>query len=126
MRWRSVTSLAIVLALATSVLSAGQPPTSPNVVDAVRAAIAAGGLASGEQMLGEYRAANGVTPQGLEALSWLARGALAEKQYDKASRYAEEARTTAAARLRGETGDDDSTLLRTVGSATAVTARALV
>jgi len=126
MGWRAVTGVAVALALASSVLSAGQPSSAATIVDAVRTAIAAGGVARGEQTLGEYRSANGVTPAALEALSELARAALTEKLYDKAARYAEEARTTAAARLRDGHPDDDSALLKAVGSATEVTALLLV
>ena len=60
----------------------------PSVIADVRAAIAKGDLAGGEQVLAAYRAAHGTTPEALEALSWLGRGALAAKQLDKAEDYA--------------------------------------
>jgi hypothetical protein len=64
--------------------------------------MAVGGLIRGEATLGEYRSAHGTTPEALEALCWLARGALADKLFDKASGYADEVRTRAAAAIRND------------------------
>jgi thiol-disulfide isomerase/thioredoxin len=44
-----------------------------------------------EAILKRYRAANGTTPEALEALSWLGRGALAGQHLDKAFAYAQQA-----------------------------------
>jgi thiol-disulfide isomerase/thioredoxin len=61
------------------------------LVPAVRAAIASQNIARAEDIVRAYRAARGTTPEAAEAVSWLARGALAAKQLDKAAQHAAEA-----------------------------------
>jgi len=121
---RANAALALVLALAGVEPLAGQKPAG-DVVAAVRAALDDGGLNRAERTLDEYRAAHGTTPAALEALCLLARGALVSKLYDKAGRYADQARVAAAA-LRDAGGAGDSQLLTTIGSALEVSALSLV
>src|SRR5207249_8232107 len=59
---------------------------SAQVIGDVREAIAMHDFARGEKYVQNYRAKNGVTPEWLEALSWLGRGALEHKKYDQAER----------------------------------------
>ena len=47
----------------------------------------------------DYKARNGATPEYLEALSWMARGEAAAKQWDQAASYASETRTLCEAQL---------------------------
>ena len=54
----------------------------------MRAAIAQNNFTLGESLLQRYQAGQGVTPETIEALSWLGRGALASKQLDRADAYA--------------------------------------
>ncbi len=61
-----------------------------SLIGDVRGAVARQDFAEGERLLAQYRAARGVTPEMLEALSWLGRGALAARQLDKAESYASE------------------------------------
>ncbi len=63
-----------------------------NLVTDVRTAIAQHNFTRGENELQAYRARQGVTPEYVEALSWLGRGALAARSYDRADAYAAEAR----------------------------------
>ena len=72
-----------------------QTPLESDVVAQVRAAMAVGGLIEGEKTLAGYRGRHGSTPETVEALLWLARGALAAKLYDKANQYAREAQNLA-------------------------------
>jgi len=116
---------AIVLFLGGAGLSARQT-SAPDIVADVQAALASGGLARGELTLNQYRAARGMTPEGLEALCWLARRALADKLYDKADQYADEARAAAAAALRDDNGANNPRLLTTIGSAAEISALSLV
>ncbi len=46
---------------------------APNLTADVRAAIAKGEFARAEQMVEAHRRQHGLTPEGLEALSWLGR-----------------------------------------------------
>src|SRR5205823_3074248 len=77
--------------LALAVLVAGQNARPVTVVSEVRAALNAHDLARAEAIVAERRAALGNTPDVIEGVSWLGRGALAEKQADRAERYAVEA-----------------------------------
>jgi hypothetical protein len=119
-------ALALLLAAAVAGLRATEAPVSTDLVSDVRSAIASGGLGRGDAILTAYRAIHGTTPEALDALVWLARGALADKLYEKASRYADDARRAAAAGVqRGGAGADPGRL-RIVGSATEASALALV
>src|ERR1700674_2438646 len=93
------------LALAAILLGGGiqlaAKATAPaDIVAAVRAAIESQNLRQGESVLAEYRSIHGATPEAIEALSWLARGALAAKRLDEAGRYAEETYALATAALK--------------------------
>ncbi len=92
-----------------------------SVISDVRTAIAQKDLARGERLIVEYRAQHGVTPEMLEALSWLGRGALASKELDRAERYAAETYKLAA----GKPVDSDRHLAIAVGAAIEVHAQAM-
>jgi thiol-disulfide isomerase/thioredoxin len=70
-----------------------------DIVREVRIAIAQKNFAAGEALIQNYRAGKGATPEMIEAVSWLGRGALAAKQLDRADAYAEEARKLALEQL---------------------------
>jgi thiol-disulfide isomerase/thioredoxin len=89
LRWFAVLTVAVATATAEHTPDA-------DVVAAVRAAIASGGVAQGERILIEHRSVSGVTPATIEALAWLARGALAAKQFERANHYAMDAYDLAA------------------------------
>src|SRR5262249_50208511 len=65
-------------------------PAVPDLVQDVRAAMATGGLVQADKALDGYRAAHGSTPEVVDALLWLARGALQAKLLDRAKKYARE------------------------------------
>ena len=73
-------------------LSLLQCPVWAQLVPEVRASIAAGDFARAEGAIASYRKQAGVTPEMLFAHSWLGRGALAAKAFDKADAYAAETR----------------------------------
>jgi len=66
-----------------------------DVVGEVRAQLAGNSFSAAEQELRTYKAQNGVTPEYLEALSWMARGAAASRKWDQAAAYAAETRKLA-------------------------------
>jgi len=70
---------------------------APDIVAVVRTAAAEGKFDLAERAIRSYRATTGATPEVIEALSWLARGALDAKQYDRADGYAAETHKLAAA-----------------------------
>ena len=97
-----------ILAVAVSVASAAaQVPPRTDVISEVRAAIAASDLNRAEAVFARHRAAEGATPEVLEALSWLGRGALAAGQLDRANRHAGEAQQLAVKALGSRKMADD-------------------
>lgn len=90
---------------------------TPGIVKEVRSAIAANDLPRADKTVASYRAAKGITPEGLEALSWLARGALAAKNLDQAERYARETYQLSTAQLKTRKLDQESRLPIALGAA---------
>jgi len=108
----------LVAALGVSALAAG------DIVADVRAASDARNFALAEREIQTYRAAAGITPEMLEALSWLARGTLADKQYDRADKYAVETRQLSLDLLK-RVGQGDAAVVTALGAAIEVHAQAL-
>lgn len=111
-------SLTALLALASFSVAA-------QVIGDVREAIADRDFAHAEKYVQNYRAKNGVTPEMLEALSWLARGELDAKQYDQAERYADETRKLALQELARRKMDDERHLPIALGASIEVHAQVL-
>ncbi len=70
-----------------------------DLIDDVRSQIAQGAFPAAESELNTYKTQHGVTPEYLEALSWMGRGALATRQWEQAATYATEARTLSEQQL---------------------------
>ena len=115
MRWFCLT----VLLGVASFTASGQ------IIGDVRDAIAQKDFARGERYIQTYRAKNGVTPEMLEALSWLGRGALELKQYEQAERYAGETSKLALQELAKRKLDDEQHLPIALGASMEVHAQAL-
>jgi len=98
---------------------------SAGIVDDVLAALKQNNLALGNAFVEQYRKQHGVTPEYLEALSWLGRGALAARQLDKAEAYARETETLAAGELKKRTLDAEPHLPLALGAAIEVQGMAL-
>jgi thiol-disulfide isomerase/thioredoxin len=95
------------------------------IVDDVLAALKQNNPALGNAFVTQYRAQHGVTPEYLEALSWLGRGALAARQLDKAEAYARETETLASAELKKRSLDAEPHLPTALGAAIEVQGLAL-
>jgi thiol-disulfide isomerase/thioredoxin len=120
----SFSRLSIVTLLLTAAPAvARQAPRPVTLVSEVRAAIAAKDLARAESLVTARRAQQGNTPEVLAALSWLARGAQAEGQRDKAEAWAEETQRLAVAALDGRPVDADANLVTAIGAAIEVQAQ---
>jgi thiol-disulfide isomerase/thioredoxin len=65
----------------------------------VRAQLAQNSLSAAESELRTYKSQHGATPEYLEALSWMARGAAATRQWEQAAAYATETRTLSEQQL---------------------------
>lgn len=114
--------LVIVLALVAG--TCGHAQRAPGLVAEVRAAIARQDFAEGDRLIAAHRAADGVTPQMLEALSWMGRGALAAGQLDKADAYGQQTYELALVVLERRGVDDDRSLATAVGASIEVLAQA--
>lgn len=96
-----------------------------DIVRDVRAAIARNDYKAGENLIAKFRTAKGVTPEMIEAVSWLGRGALAAKQFDAAYGYAEQARELALAELKRRKLDAEPHLPLALGASIEVQAHVM-
>jgi thiol-disulfide isomerase/thioredoxin len=96
-----------------------------SLVNNVRELIAAHNLAAAEQQVRAYQAQSGTTPELALALSWMARGALDAKSYDRADAWASETRKVSDALLRQRKLDADNYLPIAVGASIEVHAQAM-
>lgn len=107
-----------VLLLAASTGFAG-------IVEDVRQSLEAKKFLAAEEQLHAYRSKAGVTPEYLEALSWMGRSALAAKQFDQATGYAKETRSLTVQKLKNSSVDSDEHLATALGAAYEVEAQVL-
>ena len=98
---------------------------SGQVIGDVRDAIEQHDFARGDRYVQAYRAQSGVTPELLEALSWLARGELDARHYDQAERYAAETRKLALQELAKRKMDQERHLPIALGASIEVHANVL-
>jgi thiol-disulfide isomerase/thioredoxin len=98
---------------------------APDIVGDIRAAIAQKNLELGEGLLQRYQAGRGVTPEMIEALSWLGRGALAAGQPDRADAYAERTRKLALEQLAHRKLDAEPHLPQALGASIEVQAQVM-
>jgi thiol-disulfide isomerase/thioredoxin len=112
----------VIAAVLAAAPSAQQPARPATVVSQVRTALAAHDLDGAEALVKNERASHGETPDLIEAVSWLGRGAQAEKQPERAVAWAEEAMRLALAALGGRPVDADAHLANAVGASIEVQA----
>jgi thiol-disulfide isomerase/thioredoxin len=98
---------------------------TPDIVGDVRAAIAQNNFTLGESLLQRYQVGQGVTPEMIEALSWLGRGALAAGQLDPADGYAERTRKLALEQLAHRKLDGEPHLPLALGASIEVQAQVM-
>jgi thiol-disulfide isomerase/thioredoxin len=95
------------------------------LVTDVQTAMSRGNFPLAEAMLQSYRTQRGVTPEYLEALSWLARGDLITRQFDKADAVAKDAEKLAMQSLATRPLDAEPHLPLALGAAIEVEAQVL-
>jgi thiol-disulfide isomerase/thioredoxin len=98
---------------------------SQDLIADVRAAIAQKDFTLGESLIQRYKAGQGVTPEMIEAWSWLGRGALAAGQPDRADGYAERTRKLALEQLTHRKLDAEPHLPLALGASIEVQAQAM-
>ncbi|HWW15076.1 MAG TPA: TlpA family protein disulfide reductase [Candidatus Dormibacteraeota bacterium] len=101
--------LLILIALAT--------PAWAGIVDDVRVALARDNFSTADAYLNSYRARKGVTPEYVEAYSWMGRAALDAHQYDQAEAYAKQTRILAQEQLKLRPLDSEPHLPIALGAA---------
>ena len=116
MRWRTVLIL-LIIASATALWA--------SVVDEVRIALAQNNFSAADSYLASYRAQAGITPEYVEAYSWMARAALDAGQYDQATAYAKQTEDLALAQLKQHPLDSEPHLPIALGAALEVRAQVL-
>ena len=109
----------IALALLTAAAA------SSGIIQDVRQAIGNNDFALAESQVRAYRTKHGVTPEMIAALSWLGRGALAAKQFDKADGYAAETYQLVTAELKKRPLDAEEHLPIALGAAIEVRGQAM-
>ena len=87
-------------------------------VYSVRGSLDRGALPEAEAKLKQYRELRGITPEYLEAYSWLARNALTQKQYVRAIKLADETYAMCEAELKKRQVDAEPRLPTALGAAT--------
>lgn len=98
---------------------------SSAIVKDVREAIAQNNLAQANAQVDAYRKQNGITPEVLEAMSWLGRGALEAKDYAKAEAYAQRTYDLSVQQLRHAPLDRERHMPIALGAAIEVQANVL-
>jgi thiol-disulfide isomerase/thioredoxin len=119
---RLLFAFAIFGTATTSFMARAQ--SSP-IVAQIERSVAEGDTAGAKQILAQYRAAIGVTSDYLEALSWVGRGALAQKNFAAALDNAHEVRELALAQLKRRKLDADSSLPTALGASIEVEAQTM-
>lgn len=102
---------------------AATPAPPPNLIQQVRAVINKGDLSGAAAVAEAYRKDKGITPEYLEAFSWLGRGALAAEQLDRAEQYALDAYDLCTEALESRKMDDEPRLPIAIGAAIEVRAQ---
>jgi thiol-disulfide isomerase/thioredoxin len=98
---------------------------SADLVTQVRGAVAEGDLSKATAYVHAYQSTKGATPELVTALSWVARGALGQKNYEQAEAVAKETYELSLELLKKRNLDDEPTLPIGLGAAIEVQAQVL-
>ena len=107
------------------ILIAFATPAWAGIVEDVRTALAQNNFSAADSYLNSYRARNGVTPEYVEAYSWMARTALNARNYDQAVAYAKQASALVLDLLKQRPLDAEPRLPLALGAAIEVQAQTL-
>ena len=95
------------------------------IVDDVRLALAQNNSSAAESALSSYRSQQGVSPEYLEAYSWLGRAAFEQRQYEQAAAYAKRTKAMVLEQLKQRSLDADAHLPIALGAALEVQSQVL-
>jgi hypothetical protein len=113
----------LLLVACVAVTAAGQAARPLTLVGQVRAALNEKDFARAEALVAAERREKGDTPEALAALSWLARGAQADRRAADAEKLAIEAQSLAVKALGKRSADDDANLAAAIGAGIEVQAQ---
>ena len=113
MRWLKLAAVAGVLTVAAWA----------GIVEDTRIALESYNFAAADAALQAYRAQHGITPEYVEAYSWMGRAALKAREYDQAVAYAKQTKVDALVLLRKRKLDADEHLPMALGAAFEVEAQ---
>jgi len=100
-------------------------PAWAGVVENVREALASNSFTAADIYLKSYRDKNGVTPEYIEAYSWMARTALNDRDYDQAQAYAKQTESLALEQIKQHPLDSEPHLAIGLGAAIEVESQTL-
>jgi thiol-disulfide isomerase/thioredoxin len=100
-------------------------PAWAGIIEDVRGALAQNSFPTAEAELQAFQARNGVTPEYIEAYSWMARAALSARDYDQASAYAKQTKAMALEQLKQRALDAEPHLPLALGAAIEVQSQTL-
>jgi thiol-disulfide isomerase/thioredoxin len=100
-------------------------PAWAGIVEDVRTTLAQNNFSAAEAQLSSYRAKNGVTPEYVEAYSWMGRAALSARDYDQAAAYAKQTKALAVELLKQRPLDAEPHLPLALGAAIEVESQVL-
>jgi thiol-disulfide isomerase/thioredoxin len=109
--------LLILIALVT--------PAWAGIVENVRMALAQNNFSAAEAQLNSYRTTNSVTPEYIEAYSWMGRAALDAHEYDQAAAYAKQTNAFVVEKLKQRPLDAEPHLPIALGAAIEVESQSL-
>jgi thiol-disulfide isomerase/thioredoxin len=100
-------------------------PAWAGIVEDVRMALAQGNFSAADSDLNAYRSKNGVTPEYVEAYSWMGRAALEAHEYSQATAYAKQTNNLALEQLKQRPLDAEPRLPIALGAAIEVESQVL-
>jgi thiol-disulfide isomerase/thioredoxin len=100
-------------------------PAWAGIVEDVRTTLVQNNFSGAEAQLSSYRAKNGVTPEYVEAYSWMGRAAFSARDFDQAAAYAKQTKALAMEQLKGRPLDSEPHLPLALGAAIEVESQAL-
>jgi thiol-disulfide isomerase/thioredoxin len=107
------------------VLVALSAPAWAGIVEDVRVALYRNNFSAADSYLKSYRNSNGVTPEYIEAYSWMGRAALDAHDYDQAASYAKQTKALAVEQLKQRALDAEPHLPNALGAAIEVESQVL-
>jgi thiol-disulfide isomerase/thioredoxin len=100
-------------------------PAWAGIVEDVRTALAQNSFSAADSELNSYRSRNGITPEYVEAYSWMGRTALEASQFDQAAAYAGQTKSLVLEQLKQRPLDAEPHLPIALGAAIEVESQAL-